>query len=223
MREAGHHAQRLLQIVGGHVGELLQLLVGAGQFLGRLPQGVFGLFALGDVPEHDDDADDVLLLDDGGRAEFHRKRGSILAHEFLRDPLSHPVEGQLRVDGTFLHGIRLVVGARVMKRRMGVASNQRGRVPAEQLRPKGVHERDPTVQAQAADSFLDRLQDQIILALVRASSAVPLDQLLQVIAMPFELQFAVQARKPYPPSRPRRGRRPRAPSAGGRPPGGRSA
>ena len=34
LRVAGHHAQRLLQVVRGHVGELLQLAVGARQ-LGR--------------------------------------------------------------------------------------------------------------------------------------------------------------------------------------------
>ena len=38
LAEAGHLAQRLLQVVRGHVGELLQVAVGAGQLLGLLLQ-----------------------------------------------------------------------------------------------------------------------------------------------------------------------------------------
>ena len=45
LRVAGHHAQRLLQIVRGNVGKLPQFLVGAVQFFHLLQQMRFGLFA----------------------------------------------------------------------------------------------------------------------------------------------------------------------------------
>ena len=41
----GHHAQRFLQIVRGHVGELLQVAIGAGQFLDLLGQRFLRPFA----------------------------------------------------------------------------------------------------------------------------------------------------------------------------------
>ena len=47
--EPGHHPQRLLQVVRGHVGKLLQVLVRAGQVFGGLPQRFFGQLALGDL------------------------------------------------------------------------------------------------------------------------------------------------------------------------------
>ena len=51
LRVAGHHPQRLLQIVRGDVGELPQLLVGAVQLLHLLQKMRFGLFAHGDVAD----------------------------------------------------------------------------------------------------------------------------------------------------------------------------
>ena len=57
--EPGHHPQRLLQVVRGHVGELLQVLVGAGQVLGRLPQGLLGPLAVGDVVDDAYEAHDA--------------------------------------------------------------------------------------------------------------------------------------------------------------------
>ena len=48
---AGHHAQRLLQVVGGDVGKLSQFLIRAIQLCHLLQQAGFGLFAGGDVAD----------------------------------------------------------------------------------------------------------------------------------------------------------------------------
>ncbi len=63
--EPGHHPQRLPEVVRGHVGELLQVLVGAGQVVGGPLQGLLGPLALGDVAEDLRGPDDpaVLVLD----------------------------------------------------------------------------------------------------------------------------------------------------------------
>src|SRR6185503_2444023 len=73
---ARHHAQRLLQVVRGDIGELLELGVGALQLLVRGLQRGLGLLALGDVVEHRDlverHAEHVAHQRDGDVAPHHR-------------------------------------------------------------------------------------------------------------------------------------------------------
>ena len=52
LHAARNGAQRLLQVVGGDVGETLQLGVGLTELDDRLPEGGLCLFALGDVAEY---------------------------------------------------------------------------------------------------------------------------------------------------------------------------
>ena len=61
---AGDHPQRLLEIVRGDVGELLEFLVGARQLLGRVFQSVLGLLAVGDVRPVKADSLDLLHVMD---------------------------------------------------------------------------------------------------------------------------------------------------------------
>ena len=63
-QEAADRAQRLLEIVADDVGELLQVVVGAGQFLGGLAKLSFGPLPLGDV------------ADDGGEDRFAGNQGA---------------------------------------------------------------------------------------------------------------------------------------------------
>ena len=60
LHAAGHGPQRLLQVVRGDVGELFQVEVGAGQFVGGFPQFRLGTLALGDVV--DEFAETLRLL-----------------------------------------------------------------------------------------------------------------------------------------------------------------
>ena len=77
---AGDGAQRLLQIVRGDVGELLEIGVRARQLLGAPPQRVLGLLALGDVDAHADQA--RAVVDEHALAgEEVRRRGAVLGDE----------------------------------------------------------------------------------------------------------------------------------------------
>ena len=67
--EAGHHPQRLLQVVRGHVGKLLEVLVRAGQVVGGLLQGLFGPLAVGDVV-HGEDHVPLAIQDERIGADF---------------------------------------------------------------------------------------------------------------------------------------------------------
>jgi hypothetical protein len=49
LRVAGHHAQRFLKVVGGDVGELLELLIGAPQLSDRLVQRRLHGLELGEI------------------------------------------------------------------------------------------------------------------------------------------------------------------------------
>ena len=63
-QKAADRPQRLLEVVADDVGELLQVVVGAGQFLGGLAELCLGPFPLGDV------------ADDGGEDRFAGNHGA---------------------------------------------------------------------------------------------------------------------------------------------------
>ena len=69
----------------GHVGELFQVLVGAGQVLGGPPQGLLGPFPFGDVV-HGQDHVPLAVQDQGIGADFepHGHFGSVDREDGLR-------------------------------------------------------------------------------------------------------------------------------------------
>src|SRR5574341_1244391 len=111
LRIARHHAQRLLQVVRGDVGELLQLRVASFQLFVRGAQRRLGVALRGDVVEDRDFVERLarrVALDRHG--EFHPHDGTVLPQIALLDAhrvdLARVEPRALRVDDVEVVGMR---------------------------------------------------------------------------------------------------------------------
>ncbi len=152
--EAGHHPQRLPQVVGGHVGELLQVLVGAGQVFGGPLQGLLGPLALGDVADDLRGPDDpaVVVLD---RGDGH---GHVEPSAVLGQPHGLQVLDALAVPHAIQDLLFLLDPLRRQQQRDRLADDLLRPVAEEAFCPR-VPGLDDAVEVLGEDGIVGRLDD----------------------------------------------------------------
>ena len=163
-RDVGRdHAQRLAQVVAGHIGELFQLGVGPLQRLGLLAQRLFDGLTLGDVAEHHHGAGDGVPPPHGRHRIFHRKAAAVLAPIDLARHLARLPVGQRLVHGAV--GLRVIgaVGVVMVAVFVQVHAHPFLSRPAQQAAGRRVHEGKAPVHVQPANALLRGAQDQFAL------------------------------------------------------------
>jgi len=93
LRVVDHHAQRLLQVVRGDVGKLLQIPIRADQLLGSLGELLLRRLILGDVAKYRKHARDILDLQNLAR-KLRREHFSVSLAELDVDAVHSAVRFQ---------------------------------------------------------------------------------------------------------------------------------
>ena len=172
LRAAGDHGQEVVEVVGDASGEpadrlhLLRLELGL-----ELRPGLRGLHTLGDVPERDDGPGDPPALPErrGHVVDGHGR--TVVVQEHLGLQIAGLAVRAGAVDRRRLEWCQGAVRRPGEENILDGPADELAARPAEDPRPRGVHERDDARRVHPADSVDGRVEDQLRVGLGRLVGA----------------------------------------------------